>query len=187
MLAVTSSKRSNKHSIRIRNSILFGLCLKKKQQTFYKNKKQYIVRFVLAPSDTFILSSIAKNCAELYKSGQRVSGVYTIDPDGSGAFNVYCDQTTTGGGWTVIQKRMDGSVDFNRSWDDYKHGFGNLVGEFWLGLDKINRLTRNKTKNKLRVDLGVKTGKTVHSEYGWFGIGTETAKYWLDLGKIIGK
>ena len=82
---------------------------------------------------------------------------------------------------------MDGSVDFNRSWDDYKHGFGNLVGEFWLGLDKINRLTRNKTKNKLRVDLGVKTGKTVHSEYGWFGIGTETAKYWLDLGKIIGK
>ncbi|XP_066015120.1 angiopoietin-related protein 7-like isoform X2 [Pocillopora verrucosa] len=128
---------------------------------------------------------IAKNCAELYKSGQRVSGVYTIDPDGSGAFNVYCDQTTTGGGWTVIQKRMDGSVDFNRSWDDYKHGFGNLVGEFWLGLDKINRLTQTKTKNKLRVDLGVKTGKTVHSEYGWFGIGTETAKYWLDLGKII--
>nr|XP_058957538.1 angiopoietin-related protein 7-like [Pocillopora verrucosa] len=143
------------------------------------------VRFevnILAKNRTSLRS---KNCAELYKSGQRVSGVYTIDPDGSGAFNVYCDQTTTGGGWTVIQKRMDGSVDFNRSWDDYKHGFGNLVGEFWLGLDKINRLTQNKTKNKLRVDLGVKTGKTVHSEYGWFGIGTETAKYWLDLGKII--
>ncbi|XP_058957538.2 angiopoietin-related protein 7-like [Pocillopora verrucosa] len=143
------------------------------------------VRFevnILAKNRTSLRS---KNCAELYESGQRVSGVYTIDPDGSGAFNVYCDQTTTGGGWTVIQKRMDGSVDFNRSWDDYKHGFGNLVGEFWLGLDKINRLTQNKTKNKLRVDLGVKTGKTVHSEYGWFGIGTETAKYWLDLGKII--
>ena len=41
---------------------------------------------------------------------------------------------------------MDGSVNFNRTQDDYKHGFSNLVGEIWLGPDKINRLTRNKTK-----------------------------------------
>ena len=87
----------------------------------------------------------------------------------------------------MIQKRMDGSVDFNRTWNEYKHGFGNLVGEFWLGLDKINRLTRNKTKNKLRVDLGVTTGKTVHPEYDWFGIGNETAKYRLYIGNITSK
>ena len=43
---------------------------------------------------------------------------------------------------------MDGSVNFNRTRDDYKHGFNNLVGEIWLGPDKINRLTRNKTKKK---------------------------------------
>ncbi|RMX49529.1 hypothetical protein pdam_00021165 [Pocillopora damicornis] len=70
---------------------------------------------------------------------------------------------------------MDGSIDFNRTWDDPKHGFSNL----------INCLTRNKTKNKLRVDLGVKTDKTVHPEYGWFGIGTETVKYKRYLGNII--
>ncbi|XP_078358232.1 angiopoietin-2-like [Oculina patagonica] len=40
----------------------------------------------------------AKSCAELYKSGKTSSGVYTIDPDGSGAFDVFCDQTTAGGG-----------------------------------------------------------------------------------------
>ena len=88
------------------------------------------------------------NSAELYKSGRRVSGVYLFDPDGLGAFNVYCDQATAGGGWTVVQEKMDGSVNSNSTQDDYKHGFGNLVGEFWLGLDKINRLTRNKTKKK---------------------------------------
>ena len=87
----------------------------------------------------------------------------------------------------MIQKRMDGSIDFNRTWDDPKHGFSNLVGEFLIGLDKINCLTRNKTKNKLRVDLGVKTDKTVHPEYGWFGIGTETVKYKRYLGNIISK
>nr|XP_058973904.1 angiopoietin-related protein 7-like isoform X2 [Pocillopora verrucosa] len=129
-------------------------------------------------------SARPKNCVELYHSGQRISGVYTIDPDGSGAFNVYCDQTTSGGGWTVFQKRMNGSVDFNRTWNDYKHGFGNLVGEFWLGLDKINRLTQNKTKNMLRVDLGVTICQTVHAEYEWFGIGNGTAHYRLYIGNM---
>ena len=69
-----------------------------------------------------------------------MSGVYYIDPDGLGEFKVFCDQTTAGGGWTVFQKRFDGTVDFFRTWDDYRQGFGNLNGEFWLGLDKIYRL-----------------------------------------------
>ncbi|XP_027043346.1 angiopoietin-related protein 7-like [Pocillopora damicornis] len=138
----------------------------------------------LKPSPTISDVGVAKNCVELYHSGQRISGVYTIDPDGLGAFSVYCDQTTSGGGWTVFQKRMDGSVDFNRTWNDYKHGFGNLVGEFWLGLDKVNRLTQNKTKNILRIDLGVTTRQTVHAEYEWFGIGKETANYRLYIGNM---
>ena len=73
---------------------------------------------------------VYKNCADLYKSGSKISGVYKIDPDGLGEFEVYCDQKTAGGGWTVFQKRQDGSVDFYRPWDDYKRGFGNLNGEF---------------------------------------------------------
>ena len=79
----------------------------------------------------------------------------------------------------MIRKRVDGSVGFHCTWNDYKCGIGNLVGEFWLRLNKITRLTRNmkkkqKTKNKkLRVDLEVKTGETVHHEYGWFGIGRQ--------------
>ncbi|XP_022810124.1 angiopoietin-related protein 1-like, partial [Stylophora pistillata] len=69
-----------------------------------------------------------KNCGELYKCGQTISGVYTIDlADGKGAFNVYCDQTTDGGGYTVIQKRVDDTVDFNRTWKDYKNGFASTV------------------------------------------------------------
>ena len=60
--------------------------------------------------------------------------MYKIDPDGLGEFEVYCDHKTSGEGWTVFQKRQDGSVDFFGAWDAYKRGFGNLNGEFWLGL-----------------------------------------------------
>ena len=119
--------------------------------------------------------------------GDKVNSIYSlavIDPDGSGAFDVFCDQKTAGGGWTVFQKRLDGSVDFYRGWNDYKRGFGNLNGEFWLGLDKIHRLT--KTRNKLRVDLEDTTGNAVYAEYDMFAVTSERTKYQLSLGTYSG-
>ena len=85
----------------------------------------------------------------------------------------------------MFQKRLNGSVNFYRGWDDYKRGFGNLNGEFWLGLDKIYRLT--KIKSRLRVDLEDTTGKTAYAEYSFFGVADEGGKYKLSLGKYSGK
>ena len=130
--------------------------------------------------------SVYKNCAEVYKSGDKISGVYKINPDGLGEFEVFCDQKTAGGGWTVFQKRRDGSVDFFRAWDDYKRGFGNLNGEFWLGLDKIHRLTVS-AGYKLRVDLEDNHGNTAFAEYSSFSVTSERAKYQLNLGSYSGR
>ena len=91
----------------------------------------------------------------------------------------------TVGGWTVFQKRMDGSVDFYRSWAHYKNGFGNLNGEFWLGLDKIYRLT-NSERYQLRVDLEDIKGKTAYAEYDMFAITSERTKYQLSMGTYSG-
>jgi len=128
---------------------------------------------------------VSKNCADVYKSGDKISGVYKIDPDGLGEFEVFCDHKTAGGGWTVFQKRRDGSVDFFRAWDYYKRGFGNLNGEFWLGLDKIHRLTVS-TSNRLRVDLEDIHGATAFAEYSSFSVASENAKYQLSLGSYTG-
>ncbi|PFX12277.1 Ficolin-1 [Stylophora pistillata] len=94
--------------------------------------------------------------------------------------------TTADGGWTVIQKRVDDTEDLNRIWNDYKKGFGDfLIREFWLGLDKIHRLTQNKTENKLRVDLDITEVKTVYAQYEWFGIENERNRYKLHIGSFL--
>ena len=111
--------------------------------------------------------------------------MYKIDPDGLREFEVYRDQKTAGGRWTVFQKRQDCSVDFFRAWDAYKRGFGNLNGEFWLGLDKIHRLTVS-SNNKLHLDLEDIHGNTAFTEYSSITMASERAKYQLSLGKYSG-
>ena len=129
---------------------------------------------------------VYKKCAEVYKSGNNISGVNKVHPDGLGEVEVFCDQKTAGGGWTVFQKRMDGSVDFYRGWDDYKQlGFGNLSGEYWLGLDKINRLTV-RGSYKLRVDLEDFDGNTAFAVYSSFAVASERTKCQLSLGSYSG-
>ena len=112
--------------------------------------------------------------------------MYTIKPDNLPAFDVFCDQTTAGGGWAVFQKRLNGSVDFYRYWNDYKHGFGDLKSEFWLGLDKIHRLTSDNN-SMLRVDLEDFEGNTAYAEYKMFGVMSEKDKYKLILGSYSGR
>lgn len=60
---------------------------------------------------------------------------------------------TDGGGWTIIQRRKVGLTSFNRDWKQYRDGFGNIRGDFWLGNENIYRLSRRPTV--LRVELEV--------------------------------
>ena len=128
---------------------------------------------------------MSTDCPDIYKSEERKNGVYTINPDGSGIIDVFCDQTTAGGGWLVFQKRLDGSVDFYRGWAEYKRGFGSLTGEFWLGLDKIHRLT-SSGNYKLRVDLEDFSANTYYAEYDFFKVASEGEKYELSVGRYSG-
>ena len=89
------------------------------------------------------------------------------------------------GGWTVLQKRFDGSVDFARDWETYKNGFGALVGEFWLGNDKIYQVSCFR-KYLLRIDLENWSSETVYAEYDSFYIEDEAAKYRLHVGAYSG-
>ena len=47
----------------------------------------------------------------------------------------------------MFQRRFDGSVNFYRDWDDYKHGFGDINSDYWIGLDNLNKLTSTENTN----------------------------------------
>ena len=91
----------------------------------------------------------------------------------------YCDMETDGGGWTVFQRIMDGSVDFHLNWAHYVHGFGDVSGNYWLGLSKIHRLANSTAPQKLRVDLEDFAGNTSYAHYASFYIGGPSTDYVL--------
>ncbi|XP_026998312.1 angiopoietin-related protein 4 [Tachysurus fulvidraco] len=85
----------------------------------------------------------AANCHDVFLRGETASGVYRLQPQDSSPIHVYC-QMTSDAGWTIIQRRHDGSVDFDQLWNEYQNGFGNLDGEFWLGLEKMYHVTKDE-------------------------------------------
>ena len=93
--------------------------------------------------------------------------------------------TTNSGGWTVFQRRLDGSVDFFLDWASYKNGFGDLNGEFWLGNDNLHHLTATVDAT-LRVDLEDFDGDTRYAEYTTFDVADEGDKYRLLIGGYSG-
>ena len=109
---------------------------------------------------------LPRDCKEWRDLGINKSDIYPVNPDDEEPFQVsytlYCSlyslylyrytviwRLTDGDGWTVLQRRMDGSVDFNRYWSAYENGFGNLNFEFWLGLSKIYQLTKGRPATEL--------------------------------------
>ncbi|PWA33402.1 hypothetical protein CCH79_00014119, partial [Gambusia affinis] len=124
------------------------------------------------------------DCSQELLNGVVSSNVVEIFPQGKlgKSMNVSCDMETDGGGWTVFQRRKDGSVEFYNGWKDYVSGFGNLSGEFWLGLENIHNLTK-MTKMNLRVDLR-DGSEQVFARYSTFEVSNRNYK--LSVGGYSG-
>ena len=99
-------------------------------------------------------------------------------------FDVYCDMDSDGGGWTVFQRRINGTQNFYINWNDYVRGFGDLNGEFWLGLQKIHCLTASSTQ--LRVDLADFNCNERYAKYSTFRVGDDESKFRLTVSGYSG-
>lgn len=127
-----------------------------------------------------------RDCWEQRINGEAQNGTFTIylGGDTEKMLTVFCDMETDGGGWTVFQRRMDGSTDFYRDWADYKNGFGNLTSEFWLGNTALHQITSSGSY-ELRVDLWAED-ETAYAVYDDFRVEAEGNNFRLRLGQYRG-
>ncbi|XP_071098382.1 techylectin-5A-like [Haliotis cracherodii] len=129
------------------------------------------------PNNTAVPTS-GRDCLSIQEQGVTSSGVYSVNPDGRTPFNVFCDMTGEGGGWTVVQRRENETVGFDKDWNQYKNGFGSLDGNFWLGNEYLHRLTSQPGRNyTLMFELTVSNGTVYHAFYYDFTVAGETDKY----------
>jgi len=123
----------------------------------------------------------ARDCNHLYNLGVSQNGVYMIRPSPTDTpVQAKCDFRYSGG-WTVIQHRFDGSVDFNKDWAAYETGFGQAQSEYWLGLEHITKLSKS-ADTRIRIDLTDFQGHTAYVEHENFFVSGADDNYRLHVG-----
>ena len=125
---------------------------------------------------------LPRDCVELKRLGFKDSGVYFVreKPAGrAGKKQVFCDMTTDGGGWIVMQRRFDGSVSFYHNWNTYRDGFGDVNGEHWLGNEFVHQYI-NAYPTELIVEATAFDGEQIAVKMQNFEISDEASKYAMD-------
>ncbi|KAB0350058.1 hypothetical protein FD754_014915 [Muntiacus muntjak] len=158
-----------------------------RQQHQLLQSVQRLMRIIArGPASMKAVEQVFQDCAEIQRFGASASGIYTIHVASvAEPRKVFCDMETSGGGWTVIQRRENGNVNFQRNWTDYKQGFGNPAGEYWLGNEVVYQLTR-RGNYSLRVELQDWEGNEAYSQYEHFQLGSEGQLYRLSLRGYTG-
>ena len=131
------------------------------------------------------LVNSATDCKDISEQGWTADGIYGIEIPGEQSTYrpIHCRMSLLGGGWTVIQRRVDGVTSFQQNWKTYKEGFGDLSEDFWYGNEAIHQLTKPGTDNKILFELKAANGTTYFPYYDRFNIENEMDKYRLRLGK----
>ena len=100
--------------------------------------------------------------------------------------NVYCNMTTDGGGWIVIQRnRINSQLSFKKNWREYEEGFGDLNKEFWAGLELMHILTQ-RGQWEMRVDYQKNDKTWSYLHYTQFSVGSVSEEYPLTVGGFTG-
>ncbi|KAJ0183744.1 hypothetical protein K1T71_000167 [Dendrolimus kikuchii] len=122
-----------------------------------------------------LVSQLPKDCSSI----KGPAGVYLIRPDHA-PLETWCVN-----GNTILQRRYNGTVEFNRKFSEYVNGFGDPASEFWLGLEAMHTLTSDNCSS-MRIDMTDIYGGIWYAEYDHFSVGNEATGFILDVSGFKG-
>lgn len=123
-----------------------------------------------------IVNKLPRDCSDV--DGEN--GIYLIAPGESEPILANCKD-----GWTTVQKRTDGSVDFNRNWNEYSGGFGSATGEHWIGNRNLHELTKTNC-TELQINMRDIYGKYWQANYDEFVVGDYATGFKLTVSGYHG-
>ncbi|ALC47718.1 CG9593 [Drosophila busckii] len=144
---------------------------------------------VMTRFEDVYIQPVVADCSELDEQ-QRLDGVYKLlEPELNEVQRDlnerHCVFATSGTAWTVIQQRNESHplVSFQRSWDEYRAGFGSLNGNFWFGNEFIHKILY-RNDYVLRIELEDQTKLRTWVEYELFRLDSESYYFELLIGNI---
>ncbi len=89
--------------------------------------------------------------------------------------------------WLTIQNRETNSIDFNRTWFEYRRGFGNVHNQtdFWIGNENLHWLTTTYSC-RLKIELTDWYNETRTAIYETFRIANPQDGYRIQIGGYHG-
>ncbi|XP_026475673.1 protein scabrous [Ctenocephalides felis] len=123
-----------------------------------------------------IVNKLPRDCAE----ATNQQGLYLLSPGPGQPIMTHCS-----GAWTTVQRRHDGSVDFNRNWEEYATGFGNPGAEFWIGNEALHRLTSDNC-SELRIRMTDIYDNIWSADYDVFTVANRNEGYRLRVSGYQG-
>nr|XP_045590571.1 angiopoietin-2-like isoform X2 [Procambarus clarkii] len=113
--------------------------------------------------------------------------------DAEASVSTWCDMgqesAKATGGWNVILRRRNttwGLIDFNRTWSEYRAGFGMPgEGEWWYGLDSLHALTYRQPYEVRILMHDIEMGY-FQAMYSTFRVEDESSNYRLIMDGFSG-
>uniref|UniRef100_A0A7M5XEM1 Fibrinogen C-terminal domain-containing protein n=2 Tax=Clytia hemisphaerica TaxID=252671 RepID=A0A7M5XEM1_9CNID len=157
---------------------------------FYNSTTTGLTDSQATEDNTILYTAQIQDCLDLYNSGHKSSGVYSINLLGKGQRDIRCDMEIEGGGWTVILYRTTSQHNWNVGWNQYKNGIGEITGDFYLGNELVHQITDSGQYElyfRTQIEVANSPANADNTYFGWHGnfhVANEADYYRLTVGDI---